>query len=308
MNSEPTPIEAPKLILKHSSIEEYCKRLQKMKHLSYWWYQGVSSVFGNYSIPFQDENGNWWYQVKPGLCWPVDAFRAIAPDKACPPFNKSYLGYQHIVPKDCESNSHLVLNTIFDLSNYGPSKLKDKRRNKVRNGIKFCELSLLESFDKVTFDECRAAWDSLSQRTGWKQAAKEKTFDDEWRILIDCPGVSIIVARERSSGKIAGFMIVKIIGDTAYSDTVAARTDMLHTHVNDALRYSFLANAMKIKDVTKGYSAIRSTLEGLETFKMGIGYEPYSFPAYTHLCPGVGLALKYLFRSKYDRMMGRFET
>ncbi len=308
MKAELKPIEVPELSLKACSVDEHCKSLIRLKKLSYWWYQGVSKVSGNYSLPFKDKNDNWWYQVKPGLCWPVDAFKVIDPERVCPPFSKAYFGYQHLVPDELDANSRLVINTIFDLKDYGPNKLKPNRRNKVRNGLKNCELEVLKNYSKEIFNECRATWNDLSARTGWKQAAKETTFDEEWRMLLDCAGASIILAREKTSGRLSGFMITKITGDTAYSDTVAARTDMLHTKVNDALRYSFLANAMRLPGVEKAYSAIKSSLEGLEYFKSELGYQPYCFPANTRLHLGVGSILKLFFPAKYRRMVGKFDN
>ena len=302
MKSKQTPIEFPKLALNACSVDEYCKALNRIGSLSYWWYQGVSRIFGNYSLPFKDKNGNWWYQIKPGLCWPVDIFKSIESDKACPKLTKSYLGYQYIVTNNSDANSKLTINTIFDLKNYDPFNLKSKRRNKIRQGFKRCDLEILDCYNKRIFDECRLVWNSLSKRTNWKQPAKAKTFDSEWQMLLDCPGVSIILAREKKSDRIAGFMIVKIIGDTAYSDTIAVRTDMLPTRANDALRYAFLINSKRLDNVTKGYSAIKSSLKGLELFKSELGYTPYPFHAVTKLNIGVKIVLKTFFTDKYKRM------
>ena len=303
----PLLIEAPKLSLRACSVVEHCEALKRLKRLPFWWYQGTSKIFGNFSVPFRDKMGNWWYQVKPGLCWPVETLKTIEPSRACPAFTKAYFGYQHLVADESEANSRLVLNIISDLTDYEPEKLKSKRRNKIRNGLKNCTLELLETYNKETFDECRATWDSLSIRTGWKEPAKERTFDEQWRMLLDCPGVSIIIAREKTSGEIAGFMLTKVIGDTAYSDTIASHTDMLQTRVNDALRYSFLANAKKLPGIKKAYSAIKSSLKGLEKFKVELGYEPYRFPANTHLRAGLESVLRLFFPDKYNRMIGRFE-
>jgi len=307
MASKPLAVRVPDLHLNACSVDEHCEALLRIRRLPFWWYQGTSKIFGNFSVPFRDKMGNWWYQVKPGLCWPVETLKTIEPSRACPAFTKAYFGYQHLVADESEANSRLVLNTIFDLTDYGPEKLKSKRRNKIRNGLKNCTLELLETYNKEMFDECRATWDSLSIRTGWKELAKERTFDEQWRMLLDCPGVSIIIAREKTSGKIAGFILTKIIGDTAYSDTIASHTDMLQTRVNDALRYSFLANAKKLPGIKKAYSAIKSSLKGLEKFKEELGYEPYRFPANTHLRAGLETALRLFFPDKYNRMIGRFE-
>jgi hypothetical protein len=306
MKSELVPIEAPYLPLKACSVEEHCEALINLKHLPFWWYQGTSRVFGNFSVPFKDPCGNWWYQVKPGFCWPVEILRTIEPDQACPPLAKAYFGYQHLTRDESKANSRLVLNTILELKTYGAEKLNSKRRNKIRNGYKNCSLEVLKSFNKDAFDRCRAIWDDLSTRTGWKHAAKESVFNEQWCMLLDCPGITIIIARDRSSGEIAGFYIIKIIGDTAYSDTIAVYSDMLNTRANDVLRHAFLANAMKLPGVTKGWSAIKSSIKSLEYFKVSLGYEPCGFYANTHFVWGMRGALKLFFPEKYNRMMGRF--
>ena len=60
----------PPLRLSVCAVEEHCEALGRLGSLSFWWYQGRSRIFGNYSLPFWDTDGRWWYQVKPGLCWP----------------------------------------------------------------------------------------------------------------------------------------------------------------------------------------------------------------------------------------------
>ena len=32
-------------------------------------------------MPFRDTKGNWWFQVKPGLCRAGDCFAGIPPDR-----------------------------------------------------------------------------------------------------------------------------------------------------------------------------------------------------------------------------------
>ena len=308
MAPKPVEIEIPHLALNHCSVEEHCLALRNIKKLPFWWYQGTSKLFGNFSLPLKDRNGNWWYQVKPGLCWPVDFFKPIGLNRACPSFNKTYFGYQHLVDDDSQANSHLVINTIFDLKDYGIASVSSKRRNKIRQGLKYCRLEAPSRIDKKTLDVCRANWDDLSERTGWKHAAREGVFDDTWRMVLDCPGSSIILAREKASGEVVGFLIVKIIGDTAYNDTIAVGTNNLRTRANDALRYAFLANATKIPGVTKAYSAPTSFMGGLEEFKKALGYVPHPFPTNLRLRPGTGFVLRLLFPSKYRRLTGQLNV
>ena len=106
-----------------------------------------SGLFGNFSVPFQDADGQWWYQVKPGLSWPVD-FLTPRPSRRRPPFRKAFLGYQHVIAEEGEANSHLVIN-MLEMPGYGPASLDSKRRNAVRKGLRTCELRLLTQYDKA---------------------------------------------------------------------------------------------------------------------------------------------------------------
>jgi hypothetical protein len=307
MKNKPPPITVPELSLNRCSAEDYCRSLISIRRLPFWWYQGTSRVFGNYSLPFKDKAGNWWFQVKPGLCWPVELFRPISPQEACPVLKKSYFGYQHLVQDESAANSFMAVNAILDLKEYGAQYISSERRCKVRKGLRHCILEELNKPNKEILDECRAVWNDLSARTGWKHEAGERAFDEEWRMLLDCAGVTIILAREKDAGQIAGFYIVKVVGDTAAGDTIAVRSDMLKTSANDALRYAFLTNASKLNGVVKAHAAIRSTVSKLERYKMTIGYKPYAFPARTYLHFGVTTLLRTCFPAQYKRMMGQFD-
>jgi len=304
---KPASIDAPDLALRACSVDEHCEALLKIRRLPFWWYQGTSRILGNFSLPFRDAAGNWWYQVKPGFCWAVDCFRPIQAGSASPSFLKAYLGCQCVVDDEGGANSRLVINAILDLASYGTGSINAKRRNAVRKGFKACELEGLGALDADTLAGCRAAWNDLTARTGWKHAADEASFSESWRMLLDVPGTSIIVGRDRESGQVAGFLVTKIIGDTAYVDTIASRTDLLHLNVNDLVMYAFLINAAKLPGVTRAHYAIKSNVTSLERFKTGLGFSPHPFPALLRLRPGMRTILRLFCRQKYDRMLGRFD-
>lgn len=298
-------IEVPALRLKACSVDEHARALVEIGRLPFWWYQGTSRIFGNFSLPFRDARGRWWYQVKPGLCWAVDCFQPVPPEEVCMPPLKACLGFQHVVGDEKDANSRLVINAILDLPSYGPESLLAKRRNVIRKGIQNLDLSALASGDDATVEGCRRAWNDLSARTGWKHTLGERDFHRSWELLLACPGVSVIVARDRGSGEVAGFLITKIIGDTAYVDTMASRSDLLSLHINDATMFTFLMTSRALPGVTKAHCAIKSYVEPLEKFKTGLGFQPHPFPVHTRLRAGLAGAMKVFFPKQYNRMTGK---
>jgi len=300
-------IEVPRLDLQACSVEEHCLALLRLKRLPFLWHLGTSRLFGNYSLPFRDAEGQWWHQVKAGLCWPVDFFRPVDPHRVRLPRAKAFLGYQHIVADEAQANSRLVINTIQDLAAYGTESISHNRRKMVRKGLRKCTLEVLRAYDPAVVKACHAAWGDLRARTGWRHDVDEHTFHETWRMLLECPGTSVIIGREAATGEVAGFLVTRILGDTAQGDTIASRTDMMGTNINDAIIYAFFVNAGRIPGVTKVNYAIRSNVAKLEQFKTGMGLVPHPFPAVTHLRPGVGPLLRLVFPDKYNRMMGRFD-
>lgn len=307
MAQQTQAIEAPTLALRACSVAEHCRALQRIRTLPFWWYLGRSRALGNFSIPFEDGSGNWWYAVKPGLCWPADCFAPIDAGRARPRITRSFLGYQHVVPAAAQANSQLVINAITDLAAYSEAAVDSKRRNSVRKGFRSCTLEVLTAAHAETFEQCRITWKELTERTGWKHAVEPREFEATWRAMLDCPGVSIIVGREQTSGQVAGFLVTKIIGDTAYVDTIASRTEFLKYNVNDAVMYAFLVNARRLNGVRKAHYAIRSYVETLEKFKQGLGFVPTPFPTRTVLRGGVRFVLSRFFPAKYKRMIGQFD-
>lgn len=306
MSSNTKIIEVPDLSLNYCTVDEHCNALLRIKKLPFWWYQGISRIFGNFSLPFKDNNNNWWYQVKPGFCWPVETYKTFDPKGVTLPLNKTFIGYQYLTT-DSNTKNIMIINTIEDLSKYGPDTLKKDRRKGVRKGFERCSLAILKDINEEIIEGCMRAWSDLTTRTGWKQPVSRDFFSETWRMILDCPGYSIIIAREAQKGEIAGFYVTKIIGDTTCGDTIAVRDDMLHTHANDALRYSFISNAAKIPVIKKACCSIKSNDQGLEDFKTSLGYKATSFPACTKIHWGFRHYLKYFRKDYYNRLLGIYE-
>lgn len=297
---------APVLTLKHCSVDEHCAALQRIRVLPFWWHLGLHRILGNFSIPFRGYYGNWWYQVKPGLAWTADCYLRLPRTGARPQFTWCVFGYQHMVPNAEEANSTLVINTIENFSSYSEKQLDAERRKGIRRALKKCTVEIARNFDRETIEGCLAAWNELTARVAWRRQYSLTEFEASFRALLDCPGADIIVGRDAESGQVAGFVITKVIGDTAYVDTIASRTEMRNLRVNEAMEFSFLANAAKLPGVVRAHGSIRSYQVALEKFKQGLGFVPISFPTYTRLRGPTEFLLKAIFPKKYRRMMGTF--
>lgn len=307
MGEQTAAIEAPPLELRHCTVEEHCAALRAAGDLPFWFHIGRSRLFGNFSRPFRDRCGNWWFQPRFGLAWPVDCYHPIERGRARPALFGSALAYQHVVPDESQANCRMVINTIEDVSAYGAASVPQRRRNTIRKALRLCRLEVLREYDAETFEQCRAAWNDLTQRTGWRGTLEREPFEHNWRRMIELPGVSLVVGREGESGRVAGFLIVQVLGDTAYVDTIASRTDLMKVHVNEALVYAFVTNAARIAGVRRAHYSLRSYVEPLERFKQGVGFVPTVFPAYTRFRGPTGWLLRTFQARSYRRMMGRFD-
>lgn len=304
--SGPQEIEFPRIALRHCDTEQYGIALHKARTLPFWWYQDLSRGGRNFSLPFQDSHGGWWYQVRPGFAWPVDAIDPIAGGGRTLPYRATFLGYQFVVPDGEASNSTLVINTILDVPGYGVGSIDDKRRNAIRKGLRACEVVKVDAVDEAWVPGVVAAWNDLVGRTGWKSRRNATMVRETWTRLLDLPATTILLAIDRTSGRVAGFLITKVFGQTAYVDTIASSSDLLSSCPNDALMYAFIRNAQQIPAVRKIHYAIKSNVEPLERFKTSLGFAPNRFPARLCARPGLLLLLRGLRPQMYRRLTGQF--
>lgn len=270
-----------------------------------WWYQKLSNGGRHFSVPFQDNQGHWWYQVRPGFAWPVDAIDAVSAKGRRVPFSCSYLAYQHVVPDGEYRNSTLAVNTILDLPAYSARSIDDKRRNAIRKGFRSCEVIAVNAVDDKWLAGVTKAWNDLVDRTGWKTHRDAATVAESLKRLIECPAATFLLAVERASGRVAGFLITRILGETAYVDTIASNTELLKSNPNDILMYTFIRNAQRLPGIRKVHYAIRSNVTHLESFKTSLGFEPHPFPAMLWARPGLGTVLRLLNPRCYNRLTGR---
>lgn len=165
----------------------------------------------------------------------------------------------------------------------------------------------LGCLDGELVDGATRCWNDLVQRTGWKRARNSAQVSHSWQRLLDLPSATILIARHRESRRIAGFLITKIYGDTAYVDTIASNSELLACNPNDILMYTFIRNAQELPSVTKMHYAIKSNVATLERFKRGLGFTAHPFAALLCLRAGMSLALSLAAPKTYRRIRGCFD-
>jgi len=302
----PQEIEFPEVPLRRCTTEEYCTALHERGELPFWWWGRYGWRGRNFSLPFRDRAGHWWYEALPGFAWPVEILEPLPAAEVRVPLARSYWGYQHAVPEGASANGKLVINTIMDLAAYGPSSINDKRRNAVRKGLRSCDVVAVEAVDERWLVGAAGCWRDLVQRSGWNRPLDAGTLRRRWEDLFRLPGATTIMAFDRESGQVAGFLITKVYGRTAYVDTLASASELLHCNPNDALVYTFVRNAQRLPGVAQVHYAIKSTAPSLEKFKVSLGFEATALPA--RVCtrvPGALGLLRLVRLLKYKQLMGQ---
>jgi hypothetical protein len=301
--SQPIPEpEIPALPLQHCTVDAYCRAAQKCRYNAFWFYQDISRVFGNYRKPFQDSEGRWWLRVRQGFAWPADLLSGFV-SRGRLPWRYTFCGYQHIVPEGAPANSALYVNVI-SLPEFNFRAIKHSKRKMIKQGLRACEVRLLERLEPGLLDGLTDAWNSLVQRSGWKWSLTRQQMELRMREILELPGTSTLLAMDRSSGRVAGFLISKTHGDTSTPDVIAANSELLHCRPNDVLNYVWLMRSQAIPGVTKASHSIKSPTPQLERFKLELGFRPQKFPAYIHARPGFLPLARLIQPLMYKRLVG----
>ena len=114
-----------------------------------------------------------------------------------------------------------------------------------------------------------------------------------------------MLALDKKTNEVAGFLITKAHGNTAYVDTIASNSGLLKSNPNDVLMYTFIRNAQQIPNVDKVHYAIKSDVAPLENFKTSLGFEHYQYPANLCTRPGMLTLLRVFRQQTYKRLTGQ---
>lgn len=303
MSAPPPAAESfPVVPLRRATETEYCAYAARTRHNEVWWYFNGLAPYRGYSRPFADSRGRFWFEVKRGFVWPVNFFDTVEYVAWHPNLSLKLLGAQWPVAEQ-QANSRVWMNVIHDLRGYDIQRVDADKRRAVRKGIKNLDLVMLDPGDAQVAAAARDVWNSHVQRTGWNTPETPESFAASWRELRDWPGTTVIGARDRASGQLCSWTIVRVIDDVAYVDTLASHTERLANRPNDAIVFTAVYSAAQ-GGARRAHYSLRSRIASLEAFKASMGFEPFAFPARLSLRFPVGLGLQLFANRTYRRLLG----
>lgn len=290
----------PQFDFNQSTVDEYCKFIQKSKWNGFWWYLFPHPVWGRTTLPFQNNEGHWFYCIRPGVAWAVewDKYPTL------PPYPKSWLAWQAPIQEE-SANSFFTFRGLMDLDAYSSDLIDSKRRTIIRRGLRDCNLSLCNQYDKDLFVDCYQVWNEHIERTGWKSTISFEYFESSWKELLDCPAVTIMVGHNQETGQCIGWQIIKIFGSFVYGDAIASISHKAGANVNDAIIYSLIMNAKQVPGINSLYYGIASNIDSIEKFKDSIGLKKCKIPSTLKMNPLAHFAGKLLFPERLQQLKGR---
>ncbi len=302
MSSDRDAPETPALTLRTATAEEYCRYALQSRHNEFWWYFNGLAPYQGFSKPFIDGDGRWWYRVKPGFAWPVDFFVPFSKQPAGLS-GRPLLGWQWPVAIPA-ANSKVWMNVIHDLSRYGLDAVAENKRRAIRKGLRELQISAVDAGNGRVCEEALEVWNSHVARTGWNRPMSLDRFSQTWSELGGWPGTTVLAARGGvGDQRMCAWLIVRVIDDTVYIDTLASHTDRLESRPNDTIIFSCLC-AAQTQGARRAHYSLKSDISSLEAFKQSMGFEAYPFPARLRLRFPVGTALRLFKPKTYHRLRG----
>jgi hypothetical protein len=120
-------------------------------------------------------DGVWWVRTAPLYCKPVHEFRPFPPKSAKPHPLKALLGYSHQVPDPAQATRCVRMNVLQgeDLRSFSLERLRGKKRNQVRMGIRDCRVEAFDQSDAL-LEQMRMI--NISQAKRFEGARESGTF------------------------------------------------------------------------------------------------------------------------------------
>lgn len=241
-------------------------------------------------VHFHD--GVWWAREAPLYYKPVHEFRTFPPKDARPHPFKALLGYSHQVPDPGQATRHVRWNVLQgeDLRSFSLERLRAKRRNMVRGGIRDCRVEALCQSDAL-LEQMRLI--NISQAMRFEGAGEGGTFlpaeyyklhAAQWRQdmlrMLSHRGHQFVGAFVGDT--LAAYVDLIQIDDTWMFGAVKSSIECLKHRPVDALYFTILSRASQSEECSRVVNGGGvSERKSLTYFKGEFLLKPVSLPYYT---------------------------
>ena len=236
-------------------------------------------------------DGVWWVRAAPFYYKPVHEFRPFPPKSARPHPLEALLGYSHQVPDSAQATRCVRMNVLEgnDLSSFSLDRIRGKRRNLVRMGIKNCRIEALTQSDAL-LDQMRLI--NISQAKKMESSGESGTFlppeyyelhASKWREetlkLFSHQGHQFIGAFVGDT--LAAYINLVMIEDTWLFGAVKSCNEYLPHRPMDALYFTALSMASQRGECSRVVNGGGNERESLQHFKREFLLTPVSVPYYS---------------------------
>jgi hypothetical protein len=241
-------------------------------------------------VHFHD--GVWWVKAAPFYYKPVHEFNPFPPKSAKPHPLKALFGYSHQMPESSQADRYVRWNVIHgdDLNLFSLDRLKSKRRNMVRGGMRDCQVktvcqieSLLEEMRKINISQAKR-FEGAGEKGTFLPAQYYECHAVDWQknILKTFSHKGHKFVGAFVGERLAAYVDLIQIEDTWLFGAVKSSEEYLKHRPVDALYFSILSMAAQnavCKRVLNGGG--NDERVSLARFKADFLLKPVSFPYYT---------------------------
>jgi len=251
---------------------------------------------------FHLNKGIWWRKIRPFFYQPAHLLIELEPNVYYPKSLKAFIGYHHIVPKDCFSNAFLCVMAMLNVDDYSLELLSANKRSKIRRGFKKVQVKKIGCIKDLLIDGYKI-YSSFYSRARW---GRNKT---DFRIFKCWIERAFKLPKRIELGayldnQLIAFMFGHAVEDTGYLSYIASHSDYLKLYPNEVLVHAFLEICKRSPDVHKVVFGLKSLRESLNKFKRQHGFEEVTYPAYVKLNPIARGIAKNFMKKQYKRLIG----
>jgi Acetyltransferase (GNAT) domain len=262
-----------------------------------------SAVEGRFHL----SKGRWWREVKPFFYQPACFMTEAVPCQNAPKPWLALGGYYHIVPQGTPSNGSVVVNEIANPANYPMEALPKKVRYNLRNGLAELRIGPVTDLTSLLTDGYRIylAWERRTHNIRVKRSRFEvfrewitKTYRHPHNLILGAYYETQLVA----------YVIGHAAEGVSYMTKSFTDPDFYHLSPSTTLTYTFVRVSGQTPTIRKACNGLRSTKDTLESYKLKLGFQHISYPAFIHLRHGLRSIVSWWMPEQYRRLTGQYQN